>query len=125
MAGNLCFQEHRFILESFETLDEFGHRAAHRDAVGDVARSFVANRAFHLALVEASGNALLLQFTERIWVARIGGPIYERQNETPERMRQDADEHEAILEAIVAGDARRAEDLTRRHVADAMRRLLG
>lgn len=97
----------------------------HRAAVGDVGRSFAANRAFHLALVEASGNTLLLQFTERIWVARIGGPIYEAQNETPERMRLDADEHEAILEAIEAGDARRAESLTRRHVADAMRRLPG
>lgn len=98
---------------------------AHRAAVGDVARTFPANRAFHLALVEASGNALLVQFVERIWVARIGGPIYERQNETPERMRLDADEHEAILEAIAAADAPRAEALTRGHVADAMRRLLG
>jgi DNA-binding GntR family transcriptional regulator len=35
----------------------------------------------------------------------------------------DADEHEGILEAIEAGDARRAESLTRRHIADAMKRM--
>jgi DNA-binding GntR family transcriptional regulator len=37
-------------------------------------------------------------------------------------MSLDADEHEQILDAIEAGDARRAESLTRRHIADAMKR---
>jgi DNA-binding GntR family transcriptional regulator len=97
--------------------------AAQRAAVGDVPRSFAANRAFHLALVEASGNRLLLEFAEHLWVARIGAAIYELQDEPPDRMLQDADEHEAILEAVVAGDARRAESLTRKHVAEALRRL--
>lgn len=96
---------------------------AQRAAVGDVPRSFAANRAFHLALVEASGNRLLSQFAEHLWVARIGAAIYEHQAEARDRMLQDADEHEAILEAVSAGDARRAESLTRRHVADALKRL--
>jgi len=97
--------------------------AAQRQVVPDVARSFASNREFHIALVEASGNAFLLQFVEHLWVARIGAAIYERQAETPERMLADADEHEQILEAIEAGDARAAESLTRRHIADAMRRM--
>jgi DNA-binding GntR family transcriptional regulator len=97
--------------------------AAQRAAVGDVARSFAANRRFHVALVEASGNQLLVQFIEHLWVARIGAAIYEHQAETPERMLLDADEHEAILDAIAGGDARRAESLARRHVAEALRRL--
>jgi DNA-binding GntR family transcriptional regulator len=96
---------------------------AQRAAVGDVPRSFAANRAFHLALVEASGNRLLSQFAEHLWVARIGAAIYEHQAEDRDRMLQDADEHEAILEAVSAGDARRAESLTRRHVAEALKRL--
>src|SRR4051794_36030739 len=97
--------------------------AAHRAAAGDMQRSFVANRDFHLGLVEATGNALLLQFAEHLWVARIGAAIYERQAETTERMLLDADEHEAILDAVDRGDARRAESLSRKHVADALRRL--
>src|SRR5579875_3068176 len=101
-----------------------GALAAQRRAIPHVARSFEANRQFHIALVRAAGNEFLLQFVARLWVARIGEVIYERQSETPERMGLDADEHEQILAAIEAGNARRAEALTRRHVADAMRRSL-
>jgi DNA-binding GntR family transcriptional regulator len=97
--------------------------AAQRRAIPDVARTFAANREFHIALAEASGNAFLLQFIEHLWVARIGEAIYEHQAETPEQMSQDADEHEQILSAIEAGDARRAESLTRRHIADAIKRM--
>jgi DNA-binding GntR family transcriptional regulator len=98
--------------------------AAQRRAIPNVRRSFEANRQFHLALVQASGNAFLVQFVDRLWVARIGEVIYERQSETPERMRLDADEHEQILQAIESGNGRRAESLTRRHLADAMGRSL-
>ena len=97
---------------------------AQRRSLRSVERSFEANREFHLALVAASGNEFLLQFLERLWVARIGGTIYERQVETQERMVLDVREHEQILEAIEAGDGRRAESLTRRHLADAMKRSL-
>ncbi len=91
-------------------------------AIPSVRRSFDANREFHIALVEASGNPFLLQFVQRLWVARIGEVIYERQSETPERMRLDADEHEQILAAIEDGNGRRAESLTRKHLAEAMQR---
>jgi DNA-binding GntR family transcriptional regulator len=96
--------------------------AVQRRSLRSVERSFEANREFHLALVAASGNDYLLQLVERLWVARIGATIYERQVETQERMVLDVREHEQILEAIEAGDARRAESLTRRHLADAMKR---
>lgn len=96
--------------------------SAQRRAIPSVSRSFEANREFHLALVEASGNPFLLQFAERLWVTRIGEAIYERQSETPERMGLDADEHEQILLAIEESNGRRAESLTRRHLADAMQR---
>ena len=95
-----------------------------RRAVRNVHRSFEANREFHLALVAASGNEFLLQFAERLWVARIGATIYERQVATQERMLLDVREHEQILAAIEAGDGRRAESLTRRHLTDAMKRSL-
>jgi len=94
-----------------------------RRAIPHVARTFAANREFHIALAEASGNAFLVQFVEHLWVSRIGEAIYEHQAESPARMSLDADEHEQILAAIEAGDARRAESLTRRHIGDAMKRM--
>jgi DNA-binding GntR family transcriptional regulator len=100
-----------------------GAIAAQRSAAGDLQRSFAANREFHLGLVAASGNELLTQFAEHLWIARIGAAIYEEQAETAERMLLDADEHEAILDAVERGDARKAESLARKHVADALRRL--
>lgn len=96
---------------------------AQRRAIPDVPSTFAANREFHIALAEASGNAFVLQFVEHLWVPRIGEAIYEHQAESAERMGLDADEHEQILEAIEAGDARGAEALTRRHIADAMKRM--
>jgi DNA-binding GntR family transcriptional regulator len=97
---------------------------AQRGAVRSVQRSFEANRQFHLALVAASENDFLIQLADRLWVARIGATIYERQVETQERMLLDVREHELILEAIEAGEGRKAESLTRRHLADAMKRSL-
>jgi DNA-binding GntR family transcriptional regulator len=96
--------------------------AAQRRSLRNVQRSFEANREFHLALATASGNEFLVQFAERLWVARIGETIYERQVQTQERMLLDVREHEQIIEAIEAGDGRRAESLARRHLSDAMKR---
>ncbi len=95
---------------------------AQRRSLRNVQRSFEANREFHLALAAASGNDVLVQFAERLWVARIGETIYERQVQTQERMLLDVREHEQIIEAIEAGDGRRAEALARRHLTDAMKR---
>ncbi len=98
---------------------------AQRRSARSIERSFEANRAFHLSLVAASGNEFLTQLAQRLWVARIGAAIYERQIEAQERMQLDVAEHEQILAAIEAGDGRGAESLTRRHLADAMKRSLG
>ncbi len=95
--------------------------AEQRQALHSVGLSFEANRAFHLALVAASGNEFLVRFAEQLWVARIGAAIYERQLKVQERLLLDVSEHEQILEAITSGDARRAESLTRRHLVEAMR----
>ena len=96
-----------------------------RRSVRSVKQSFEANRDFHLALVAASGNEFLMQLAERLWVARIGMTIYERQIEAQERMLLDVGEHERILTAIEGGDRRGAETLTRRHLVEAMKRSLG
>lgn len=95
--------------------------ARQRRSMHNVATSFEANRAFHLALVAGSGNEFLLRFAERLWVARIGAAIYERQLRSQTRLALDIAEHEQILAAVSAGDARRAESLTKRHLTHAMR----
>ena len=98
--------------------------ADHRAARGDVRASFLANRAFHLALVAAAGNPYLLRLGEALWAGRVGLRVYERQRDAPEVIEADADAHETILDAIVARDADRAERLTREHIARAMDGLL-
>ena len=83
---------------------------------------FEANRDFHLALVAAAANPFLEQLAGVLWVARIGEAIYEAQADGRDRVRLDADEHEAILEAVEGGRAREAETLVRRHIAAAIAR---
>ena len=73
-------------------------------------------RAFHLALVHSAGNAHLDRFAETLWVQSVGTVIYAAQ--TPDRAAAGgyADDHQAILDAIAAGDADVAERLTRAHI---------
>ena len=88
--------------------------AEQRAATADA--GFAANRAFHLALVRSAGNAHLDRFAETLWVQSVGTVIYAAQ--TPDRAAAGgyADAHQAILDAIAAGDAERAERLTREHI---------
>jgi DNA-binding GntR family transcriptional regulator len=88
-----------------------------REVAGDVTTSFALNREFHLTLVRASGNAHLAQFAELLWLTRIGVPIFARQARGREQILAWADEHEGITEAVAAGQAARAERLTREHIA--------
>jgi DNA-binding GntR family transcriptional regulator len=95
--------------------------AKQRRSTHSVSASFEANRAFHLALVACSGNEFLLRFAERLWIARIGAAIYERQLKAQKRLALDIAEHEQILAAVSAGEERRAESLARSHLTHAMR----
>jgi DNA-binding GntR family transcriptional regulator len=97
---------------------------AHRVAIGDVQAAFAANRDFHLALVTASGNQFLLRFVEHLWARRFGLRIYEEQRGSVDLIAMDADQHEAIADAVQRGDSAGAEQLTRAHIDRAMRVLL-
>jgi DNA-binding GntR family transcriptional regulator len=101
--------------EAIERLRETVRRQ--RLAAGDVTTSFALNREFHVTLVQASGNAHLAQFAELLWLTRIGVPIFARQARDREHILVWADEHEAITEAVSAGQGVRAERLTRDHIA--------
>jgi DNA-binding GntR family transcriptional regulator len=85
-------------------------------AGGDPATSLDANREFHVALVTASGNPHLIHLAELLWVARISVAIYTAQAAQVGGTGAWSDEHEAILAAMTAGDAAKAERLTREHI---------
>ncbi|MGH3031308.1 MAG: GntR family transcriptional regulator [Gaiellaceae bacterium] len=101
--------------ESIERMRESVRRQ--RLVAGDVSTSFALNRDFHLALVQASGNAHLARFADLLWLTRIGVPIFARQARDPAQILEWADEHAAIMEAVAAGQAEHAERLTRDHIA--------
>lgn len=77
---------------------------------------FAANRAFHLALVRSAGNPHLDRFAETLWVQSVGTVIYAAQTPDRDAAGGYAAAHQAILDAITAGDAERAERLTREHI---------
>jgi DNA-binding GntR family transcriptional regulator len=89
---------------------------------GRVERRYRANRDFHLAVVRGSGNPYLVRFAELLWVGRLGLRIYTLQLQSEEGAAADADEHEAIADAIEAGDPVAAERRMREHIEAAIAR---
>jgi DNA-binding GntR family transcriptional regulator len=76
-----------------------------------------ADVSFHHLLYDLSGNALIQETAEPHWrhMRRIMGEVLMR-DETPRLIWR---QHQAMLEAVVAGDAAAAESLGRRHIMDA------
>jgi len=92
--------------------------AQQRRVSDDIVESYDVNREFHIALVSASGNPHLEQFARMLWMTRIGVPIFAGQVAGhQEDVRRWADEHEAILDAVVRGKGAAAERLTEEHIA--------
>ena len=90
--------------------------AAIEDQRSGADRSFAANRAFHLALVHSAGNPHLDRFAETLWVQAVGTVIFDAQTADAATGASYAEPHQAILDAITAGDAELAERLTREHI---------
>lgn len=82
----------------------------------DLNESLLLNRAFHLALVAASGNPYLIRFSEMLWAFDIAVPIFGPQATNPSELSAWADDHQRIVDAILAGDADLAEATTRAHI---------
>jgi DNA-binding GntR family transcriptional regulator len=83
------------------------------------AKLFQANRSFHLALIEGSGNPQLVAFMEHVWIGRIGATLYEARLDE-KGLSADNDAHKAIARAIENGKPGEAERLTRGHLERAM-----
>lgn len=77
-----------------------------------------ADRAFHVLIARASGNAALAMVVERLWQESLG-PLGQRMEAlyvTRGRRRDNIDEHRAILEAVVTGQVTGARQAMRRHL---------
>jgi DNA-binding FadR family transcriptional regulator len=77
-----------------------------------------ADRAFHVAIAEATGNSALELVVQTLWDQRVG-PLYralETKLEYPAMAGDTADEHEAVLAAILARSPAGARAAMRRHM---------
>jgi len=100
-------------------IDEMSARAERNQVVA----FFEANSAFHLRLVEASGNAKLLELYEQL-LAQLGR--YRLRSLTLRgNLERSVAEHAAILRAVKRGDAERAAHLMSEHIRVPQRSLKG
>lgn len=84
---------------------------------GSVAAMIAADIRFHDFIYELSGNPLIAPTMETHWTytQRVMGEVLMRD----EKPRDIWDQHEALLDAVAAGDGARAEALAREHVTQA------
>jgi GntR family transcriptional repressor for pyruvate dehydrogenase complex len=107
--------DHQRLTQAFETLQDCYQRQ------GKVSRAEegAADAAFHLAIAEASHNAVLLHtirglfdLLKRNVVTNIGG-MYAQRDETREQLMR---QHRELYEAIIGGHAEAAREISQRHI---------
>ena len=112
LAAARATREHVARLE--DRLDDMRAAVAQRSARVQERDYHAADVAFHLTLVEATGNGALVSLVRRIDGALLAAryplarPAYRRTRAIPE--------HEAILEAVRAGDEHAAREAMRAHL---------
>jgi DNA-binding GntR family transcriptional regulator len=77
------------------------------------------SREFHLTVARASCNTELVRTLESLWMVDIGRELLARRGTSPDWQPEDVAQHEAIADAIAAGDADRAAELMYEHVEEA------
>jgi DNA-binding GntR family transcriptional regulator len=133
----LTAEEARSLYEVREQLDPLAARlAATRRQDADVAaiettlkgleplsasadfESLLAHRAFHRSIYTASHNTLLMSLLEGLWdkADRYRQLRLQAGPESPEDQERVRVEHNAIAEAVIAGDAKAAESAMKKHV---------
>lgn len=91
-----------------------GRKAVRSGSVGNM---IAADLRFHDFIYELSGNPLIRPSMEAQWTytQRVMGQVLVRD----EQPRDIWDQHQALLDAVIAGDAEQAEQLARRHILQA------
>ncbi len=90
----------------------------------DEKQSLSGDRLFHLRIAEATDNGALVAVVKMLWDERTG-PLYqqlEHHYDTPLLWKAALEEHQAILVAIAAKDARGARAAMQRHMNQAYKR---
>jgi DNA-binding GntR family transcriptional regulator len=77
------------------------------------------SREFHLTVARASRNPEFVKTLEALWTVDIGRQLLARRGTSPDWQPEDVAEHEAIAEAIAAGNGPLAEKLMSQHVEEA------
>jgi GntR family transcriptional regulator, uxu operon transcriptional repressor len=96
--------------ETIARMRMHGDNAGERDA---------ADRAFHVAIAAASGNEALAHTVQHLWELR-RGELWTKTEEhfhTPTLREKTLSDHEAIVAALAAHDARGAREAMRRHLS--------
>ena len=102
-------------------------KKAHADLVRESRRHhnpLDADRAFHVAIAQATGNSALELVVQTLWDQRVG-PLYralETKLEYPAMAGDTTDEHEAVLSAILARAPGSARAAMRRHMDQTRKR---
>jgi DNA-binding GntR family transcriptional regulator len=111
LASRLAAEHHQRI---DPVLIDAGRRAFTSD---DVQAMIDADLAFHSAIYEASGNPLIVESARLHWthLRRVMGAVLQSSNQRATIW----DEHQAIADAISAGDGTRAAELTDLHATRA------
>ena len=83
-----------------------------------------AHRAFHVALYRASHNDLLISLLDGLWdkADRYRRAALETREDSPDDRARVQAEHQAMMTAVLDGDAEAAEEQMRRHVANSLGR---
>lgn len=90
------------------------------DPGSSITNAEAADRRFHILLAEATGNAALIATVTSLWDMRdrssLASVTVRRSRDAGSRPR--VDDHQAVLEAVRAGDARRARAAMREHLTN-------
>ena len=102
--------DHRRMSEALEAM---------RNEVAAGSTRHLADRRFHVAIAHASRNAALVLLVNTLWDQRMASPMQERLETLfapPERFTAALDDHQRILDAVVAGDVEAAREAMRAHL---------
>jgi DNA-binding GntR family transcriptional regulator len=80
-----------------------------------------ASRLFHMNLARATHNAAIVSTLDSLWIVEVGRRLLARRAGAADWRDTDISEHQAILDAVEAGDGEQAERLVREHIDSALR----
>lgn len=107
------FAARRMTMQERTALRKLHEQSAVAYEAGDHDKYYALSRKFHLMVIEGTYNQELIDTTNRLGIKLV--PYRRFQLNYPGQSENNLRDHEAIMEAIVAGDFELAADLFRKH----------